>query len=135
MSVSIEQKVEHLKNVIVDCVKEEFKDSLPNATITVYLKSPKYTPRGEAATASFFKVSDDSLSEEALKNKTDSHTEPLRQRILDKMATEYPDSRRYPGNDSQIGYLGQILEISNTGEPLPVDTSDFQKIAEFAVSE
>ena len=44
MSVSIEQKVENLKRVIVDCVKEEFKDSLPNATITVYLKTAQIYP-------------------------------------------------------------------------------------------
>ena len=47
MSVPIEQKVENLKRISVDCVKEEFKDSLPGATITIYIKHPKYTS-GEA---------------------------------------------------------------------------------------
>jgi hypothetical protein len=132
MSVSIEQKVENIKRIIVDCVKEEFKDSLLGSTITVYIKHPKYTPQGKAETAFYLGTSDDTLSDEAFKKKMDYHSERLVQRILDKASTEYRDSHRYPGNNRQIRYLGQVLSVGEPVESPQVDESDFLEIAEIA---
>ena len=133
MLVSIEQKVENIKRIIVDCVKEEFTDSLPGPTITVYRKHPKYISQGEAEFALRLNISDDSLDDEAFKSKTDYHLEQLVQRILDKASTEYRDSRRYPGNNHQIRYLGQVLSIGKRVESLQIDESDFLEIAEIVV--
>ena len=58
--------------------------------------------------------------------------EQLVQRILDKASTEYRDSHRYPGNNRQIRYLGQVLSVGEPVESPQVDESDFLEIAEIA---
>ena len=52
---------------------------------------------------------------------------------MDKASTEYRDSHRYPGNNHQIRYLGQVFSIRRPVESPQVDESDFLEIAEIAV--
>ena len=38
--ISFANQIKELSTVFADCVREEFEDDLPNATITIYVKQP-----------------------------------------------------------------------------------------------
>ena len=135
--ISFEQQAKELGRVFAGCVQEEWKGILPNATITIYLKHPKSHEQGAGESGFRFEISDDSVSEETLKYQMDSHREPLIQKFLDRVSSNYRESRRYQGHDRTIRFLGRVLEIKDLGtgstEHLDLDESDFSEIAKFAL--
>ncbi len=132
-----EERLNDLGSAFADCVKESFKDTLPKAKITVYMRTPKYDDKGNMSSAFRYDISDDTVDEETLKEQTDYQREPLRQCFLDKVSQ---NKDRDPGRN-WVGYFGHVLSLEmqdgsesdkELTERLSFDESQWIKIIEFA---
>ena len=139
--ISFEDQIKELSRVLAGCIREEFEDDLPNATVTIYVKQPKSGEQGTGESAFRYDISDDSVSDETVEYQMNLHREPLIQRFLDKVSLNYRESGRYQGHDHTIRFLGRVLEVKDLvtvptehldGHP-DLNESDFREIAEFAL--
>ena len=135
--ISFEDQIKELGRVFAGCVREEFEDDLPNATVTIYVKHPKRGEQGTGKSGFKFSISDESVSAETLDYQINLHSEPIIQRFLDKISSNYRESGRYQGHDRTVAFLGRVLEIKGSltasAEHINLDESDFSEIAEFAL--
>ena len=135
--ISFEQQIKELSRVFADCAREEFEGVLPNATITLYVKQPKSYGEGQGESGFQFSISDESVSGETLEYHMNSHGEPLIQKFLDRVSSNYRESGRYQSLDRSIKFLGRVLEIKGSltasTEYINLDESDFSEIAKFAL--
>lgn len=132
-----EQRLKYLGTVFADCLKEAYKDSLPKAKFTVYVKSPKYDDQGNESSVLRYDFSDDTVDYEMLKNLRDRQHEPLRQCLLNKIS---PNQNREPGSN-QVEYFGKPLRIEDPPisesdeeltESLSLDESQWIEVIKFA---
>ena len=132
-----EERVNDLGSAFADCVKESFKDPLPKAKITVYMRTPKYDDKGNMSGAFKYDISDDTVDDETLKELMDLQHEPLRQCFLNKVS---PNTDRDPGRN-WVEYFGHVLSLgevpdSESDEELTdffsLDESQWIEIIEFA---
>lgn len=131
-----EQRLNHLGSIMADCIKELYKDSLPNATFTVYMKNPKSDDQGNESSAFIYVVSDDSVDGETLQNYIDRYDKPLRQCFLDKLSSK--DNKDLDRN--WVGYLGKVLSLKEEQptksneliEDFSFDESKWIEIVKFA---
>ena len=132
-----EERLNNLGSAFADCVKESFKDTLPKAKITAYMRTPKYDDKGNMSSAFKYIVSDDTVDDETLKRQMDLQHEPLRQCFLDKVS---PNKDRDPDRN-WVGYFGHVLSLgevpdSESDEKLTelfsLDESQWIEIIEFA---
>ena len=108
--ISFEDQVKELSRVLARSVREEFEDDLPNATVTIYVKQPKSGDQGQGESAFRYDISDDTVSDETLEYQMKLHSEPLIQRFLECVSSNYRDSRRYQGHDRSIRFLGRVFK-------------------------
>ena len=138
-----EENLKHLGSLFAECVKEAYKDNLPKAKFTVYMRTPKYDGNGNESTAIMYEVSDDSVDGETLQNYIDRYHEPLKQCFLDRVS---PNKDRDPDRD-WVGYDGRVLKIGDEqptiseGQPsvgneltgdITIDNSQWIEIVKFA---
>ena len=131
-----EEKLNDLSSAFADCIKELFKDTLPNASFIVYMKTPKYDDKGNMSSAFQYIISDDTVDEETLKEQMDLQQGPLSQCFLDKIS---PNKDRDPDRN-WVGFHGRVLSLeveprSMGNKPiddLPLDESQWIKMIEFA---
>lgn len=132
-----EDRLNDLSSAFADCVKESFKDTLPKAKITVYMRTPKYDDKGNMSSAFKYDISDDTVDEETRKELMALQYEPLRQCFLDKIS---PNTDRDPDRN-WVGYFGHVLSLdevpdSESDEKLTelfsLDESQWIEIIEFA---
>ena len=102
-----EESLKHLGSLFAECVKEAYKDSLPNAKFTVYMRTPKYDDKGKESSAIRYEVSDDTVDDETLKEQMELQHEPLGQCLLDKISA---NKDREPGRN-WVGYYGRVLTL------------------------
>ncbi len=132
-----EDRLNDLGSAFADCVQESFKDTLPKAKITVYMRTPKYDDKGNMSSTFKYDISDDTVDEETCKELMDIQYEPLRQCFLNKIS---PNTGREPGRN-WVGYFGHVLSLgevpdSESDEELTelfsLDESQWIEIIEFA---
>ena len=112
-----EERLNHLGSIMADCIKVVYKDDLPNATFTVYMRSPKYGDRRSESATFRYDVSDNSVDGETLQNYMDRYEEPLCQCILDKLS---PNKDRDPGRN-WVGYNGRVLTLKIEKPPTSIE--------------
>ena len=131
-----EERLNDLGSAFADCVKELFKDTLPQAKITVYMRIPKYDGKGNMSSAFQYTISDDTVDGETIDEQISLKDEPLRQCFLDKLS---PNKDREPGCN-WVGYFGQVLTLGDeqpsiSNEPigdLALDESQWIEVIKFA---
>ena len=131
-----EERLNDLGSAFADCVKESFKDTLPKAKITVYMRIPKYDDKRNMSSVFQYTISDGTVDDETIDEQISLKHEPLRQCFLDKLS---PNKNREPGRN-WVGYFGQVLTLedeqpSRSNEPigdLTFDESQWIKVIEFA---
>lgn len=104
-----EERLNDLGSAFADCVKVSFRDTLPKAKITVYMRTPKYDDRGGMSSAFKYNISDDTVDQETLKEQMDLQHEPLRQCFLDKVSQ---NKDRDPDRN-WVGYFGHVLTLGD----------------------
>ena len=72
-----EERLKHLGSLFAECVKEVYKDSLPKAKFTVYVKTPKSDDKGNESFDLRYDVSDDTVDDKTLKEQMDLRQGPL----------------------------------------------------------
>ena len=104
-----EERLKHLGSLFGECVGEMYKDSLPKAKFTVYVRTPKDDGKGNESSAFIYQVSDDTVDDETLKKQMDLRHEPLRQCFLDKVSlnTDRDPDRNW------VGYFGRVLTLED----------------------
>ena len=102
-----EERLKHLGSLFAECVKEVYKDSLPNAKFTVYMRTPKYDDKGNASSAIKYDVSDDTVDDKTLEKQMRLVHERLAQCFLSKIA---PNIEIDPGR-TWVGYYGRVLTL------------------------
>ena len=122
-----EDRLNDLGSAFADCVQESFKDTLPKAKITVYMRTPKYDDKGNMSSAFKYDISDDTVDEETCKELMDLQYEPLRQCFLNKIS---PNTGRDPGRN-WVGYFGHVFSL---GE-VPDSESDEELTELFSLDE
>ena len=125
--VLTKKRLKNLGSVFAECVKEAYKDSLPKAKFTVYVKSPKYDDQGNESSVLRYDISDDTVDYETLKNLRDRQHEPLRQCLMNKIS---PNQNRGSGSN-QVEYFGGFLRI----EDPPISESDEELTESLALDE
>ena len=102
-----EDRLKHLGSLFAECVKEIYKDSLPKAKFTVYMRTPKDDGKGNESGALRYTVSDNTVDCETLKKQMYLRREPLRQCFLDKVSL---NEDRDPDHN-WVGYFGGFLRF------------------------
>ena len=131
-----EERLEHLGSLFAECVKEVYKNSLPKAKFTVYMRTPKYDDKGNMSSVLRYEVSDNTVDDKTLKEQMDLRRGPLTQCFLDKIS---PNKDREPGRN-WVEYNGGVLmfeaahpSMSNESiEDITFDESKWIEIVKFA---
>ena len=131
-----EERLKHLGSLFAECVKEAYKDSLPKAKFTIYMRTPKYDDKGNVSSVLRYEVSDNTADYKTLREQMDLQRGPLTQCFLDKIS---PNKDREPERN-WVEYYGGFLifevahpSMSNESiEDITFDESKWIKIVKFA---